>query len=666
MIDLSPFVRPGTGIWWSQASAEPTPLVHSLLDQADLLGPVHAFTGMSWDQRLTTALPAGVTLVSYGALGALRSLGRGRLQIVPCHYSALPRLFASGRLPQDVGLVQVSPPDSAGYCSLGIGVDYVADAIEHTPVLIAEINERMPPTAGSPRIPLRRFSAVVHSDRPLLEAPDRVPDDTDRAIARNIAGLIMNGATVQVGVGLLPTAVLEALSGHADLGVHSGIISDPVLRLVDKGVITGTRKEIDPGLIVTGGALGTAELYSRVSGLPAEFRPASYTHAPAVLARLRSLVAVNSALQVDLTGQVNAEMSRGRHLGGIGGQADFSRAAASTGSGSIIALRSSVSGHSTIVAALDGGVVTTGRADVDVVVTEHGVARLTGIPIEKRAARLIAIAAPEHREALERALARKRSQRTELRVDKTVPGAAAAVAGIPDRASIAVGGFGLCGIPWILLDALLASGVTGLSIVSNNCGTDGTGLGAFLEKGRIARITASYVGENREFERRYLAGELEVELTPQGTLAERLQAGGSGIGAFYTPTGVGTQVADGGLPWRYGPDGEVALASPAKEVREIDGRPQVLEHAIVTDYALVRAAVADTVGNLVFHAAARNFNPNAAMAGRTTIVEAEQVVPAGQIPADQVHLPGIFVHRVFALTPDQAGDKQIEKRTVRQ
>jgi len=352
MIDLAPFVRPGTGIWWSQASAEPTPLVHALLDQAELLGPVQAFTGMSWDERLTTALPAGVTLVSYGALGALRSLGRGRLQIVPCHYSALPRLFASGRLPQDVGLVQVSPPDASGYCSLGIGVDYVADAIEHTPVLIAEVNERMPAPAGSPRIPFSRFSAVVHSDRPLLEAPDRAPDDTDRAIARNVAGLIMNGATVQVGVGLLPTAVLEALSGHADLGVHSGIISDPVLRLVDKGVITGSGKEIDPGVIVTGGALGTAELYSRVPGLPVEFRPASYTHAPAVLARLRSLVAVNSALQVDLTGQVNAEMSRGRHLGGIGGQADFSRAAASTGSGSVIALRSSVGGRTTIVAGL--------------------------------------------------------------------------------------------------------------------------------------------------------------------------------------------------------------------------------------------------------------------------------------------------------------------------
>jgi 3-oxoacid CoA-transferase subunit A len=178
-------------------------------------------------------------------------------------------------------------------------------------------------------------------------------------------------------------------------------------------------------------------------------------------------------------------------------------------------------------------------------------------------------------------------------------------------------------------------------------------------------MIASYVGENREFARQFLAGELEVELTPQGTLAERLRAGGAGIGAFFTPTGVGTQIADGGLPWRYHSNGEVALASPAKEVREIGGRLQVLEESLICDYALVRAAVADTFGNLLFHAAARNFNPNAAMSGRITIVEAEKVVPAGEIPPDAVHLPGIYVHRVVALTPQQVADKGIEKRTIR-
>ena len=253
-----------------------------------------------------------------------------------------------------------------------------------------------------------------------------------------------------------------------------------------------------------------------------------------------------------------------------------------------------------------------------------------------------------------------------MTLNKVIGTPAEAVADIPDGASLAVGGFGLAGIPWFLIEALLNQGADDLTIVSNNCGVDGGGLGLLLEAHRISRVIASYVGENKEFARQYLAGELTLELTPQGTLAERLRAGGSGIGAFYTPTGVGTMVADGGLPWRYHPDGSVALASPAKEVRTFGGREMLLEESIVTDYALVRAAVADTAGNCVFHSAARNFNPPAAMAGRTTIVEAEQLVEVGALHPDAVHLSGIFVKRVVELTPEQASRKAIEKRTTRQ
>jgi acyl-CoA hydrolase len=401
MIDLSPYVRSGTGIWWSQASAEPTPLVRALLDQADELGPVRAFTGMSWDERLTTALPASVALMSYGALGALRSLSRqGRLQVVPCNYSALPRLFADRLLPCDVGLVQVSAPDAEGNCSLGIGVDYVADALAHTPVLIAEVNERMPVTVGTPKIPLSRFSAVLPTNRALLEAPERAADDVEREIAQHVAALIEDGDTIQLGVGSLPSAVLDALAGHQDLGLHSGMISDSAVRLVDKGVITGARKEIDPGVLVTGAALGSTELYRRIPELPVLFRPASYTHHPATLARLRRFVSINSALEVDLSGQVGAEVRRGVYVGAVGGQADFSRAASTTGARSIIALRARSGSASTITAALAGGTVTTSRTDVDVVVTEFGSARLTGAPLDERARRLIAIAAPEHRDDL--------------------------------------------------------------------------------------------------------------------------------------------------------------------------------------------------------------------------------------------------------------------------
>lgn len=248
-------------------------------------------------------------------------------------------------------------------------------------------------------------------------------------------------------------------------------------------------------------------------------------------------------------------------------------------------------------------------------------------------------------------------------MDKVVASAAEAVSDIPHGATLAVGGFGLCGIPSTLIDALADTGRAGLRVVSNNCGVDDGGLGLLLSAGQIARMTSSYVGENKEFARRYLAGELEVELTPQGTLAERLRAGGSGIPAFFTPAGVGTQVEDGGLPWRYALDGSVALASPPKEVRDFGGLRHLLEEAITTDFALVRAEVADRHGNCVFNSAARNFNPLCAMAGRTTLVEAERIVEPGELPPDSIHLPGVYVDRVIAA--DTSAHKRIERRTVR-
>lgn len=250
-------------------------------------------------------------------------------------------------------------------------------------------------------------------------------------------------------------------------------------------------------------------------------------------------------------------------------------------------------------------------------------------------------------------------------MDKVVQTAAEAVADIPDNASLAVGGFGLCGIPTVLIQALLEKGVTGLSVTSNNCGVDDWGLGLLLREKRISRMTSSYVGENKEFARQYLSGELELELTPQGTLAERLRAGGSGIPAFYTRTGVGTQVADGGVPWRHDAEGDVVVASPPKEVREFNGRDYLLEEAIVCDFGLVRAWKGDRHGNLVFRDSARNFNPLCAMAGRVGIAEVERLVEPGELAPNEVHLPGIFIQRVVALTPEQAADKRVERRTVR-
>jgi 3-oxoacid CoA-transferase subunit A len=251
--------------------------------------------------------------------------------------------------------------------------------------------------------------------------------------------------------------------------------------------------------------------------------------------------------------------------------------------------------------------------------------------------------------------------------DKVVATPAAAVADIPDGASLAVGGFGLCGVPQQLITALHEAGTTRLRVVSNNCGVDEWGLGVLLADHRIARMTSSYVGENKEFARQFLSGELEVELTPQGTLAERLRSGGAGIPAFFTATGVGTQVAEGGLPWRYAADGTIVLSSPAKETREFDlggaTRAYVLEESIVTDFALVHAWKGDRSGNLVFRESARNFNPLCATAGRVTIAQVENLVEVGEIRPEDVHTPGVFVQRVVDVGPDV--EKRIEKRTTR-
>ena len=253
-------------------------------------------------------------------------------------------------------------------------------------------------------------------------------------------------------------------------------------------------------------------------------------------------------------------------------------------------------------------------------------------------------------------------------MDKVIASAAEAVADIGDGATLSVGGFGLCGVPSVLIDALLASGTRDLQAVSNNCGVDEWGLGRLLREKRLRRMIASYVGENKEFARQYLSGELEVELTPQGTLAERMRAGGSGIPAFFTATGVGTQVAEGGLPWRYDDAGNVVVASPPKEVRSFataEGDKQfVLEEAIVADFGLVRAWRGDRHGNLIYRASARNFNPLAAMCGRVTIAEVEELVEPGELDPNDIHTPGVYVQRVLALTPEQAADKRIEKRTV--
>ena len=247
-------------------------------------------------------------------------------------------------------------------------------------------------------------------------------------------------------------------------------------------------------------------------------------------------------------------------------------------------------------------------------------------------------------------------------MNKVVPSAIDAVRDIPDGATILAGGFGLCGIPENSIRALRELGTKGLTVVSNNCGVDDFGLGILLRNKQIVKMVSSYVGENKEFERQYLSGELEVELTPQGTLAERLRAGGAGIPAFYTPTGAGTAISDGGLPIRYAPGGAVAKYSPKKETRDFDGRLYVLEPAIRGDYALVKAWKGDRFGNLVYRHTAMNFNPMIATAAKVTVAEVEELVEVGELDPDHIHTAGIYVSRIFQGT---GYEKRIERRTTR-
>lgn len=385
-LDLGPFIPPGTGIVWGQCCAEPVPLVDAVLRHAVDTPELSAFVGLSF-RDLSNTVPAGLRMISYGWLGKLGRMAR--LEVVPAHFSALPGMFARRELPGDVAMVLVSPPDHEGRCSLGPGVDYIDDALHHARTVIAEVNDQCPRSAGR-SIAWDRIHAYVRTSRELLEAPVPTPGPTEEAIATQVAELVRDGDTFQVGVGALPEAILAALRGHRQLGVHSGMISDGVLDLIECGAVTGERKAADAGLTVTGAALGTRRLFDALAERQ-EIRlmPVSYTHAPATLARVGRLTAINSAMQVDLAGQVNSERVDDRRLGAVGGQVDFLRAAALSGGTPIVALPAK-----RIVPVLDGP-VTTARSDVDWIVTEHGSCSLRGLSESRRRRELLRLAGVE-------------------------------------------------------------------------------------------------------------------------------------------------------------------------------------------------------------------------------------------------------------------------------
>ncbi|WP_063058995.1 acetyl-CoA hydrolase/transferase family protein [Nocardia sienata] len=404
-IDLGQWLRPGDRIVIGQACGEPTTLVEALIDQGPRIGDLSAFTATSFSGRFAPGVGRSFALSSMGAIGALRSLTRiHELDIVPCHVGRVAPMIESGELGCDIALVQVSPADSAGRHSFGLVSDYVRAAVARARVVIAEVNEQVPYTFGESLAAAEIDCAVTVSTPPVEVAPAAI-GAVDEAIARHITDYIGDGAVLQIGIGAVPDAAVRLLGDRRDLGVHSGMMGDGLVDLVEAGVITNARKKIDPGVSITGALIGTRRLYDFAHRNPAlRMCPTSYTHDAAVLAQLDHLVTLNSALEVDLTGQVNAEQSGESYIGGTGGQVDFVRAGLrSPGGRSIIALPATAR-HGTVsrITAALSGPVTTARTEVDIVVTEYGAAELAGKSLAERARRLVGIAHPGFRDELAR------------------------------------------------------------------------------------------------------------------------------------------------------------------------------------------------------------------------------------------------------------------------
>jgi acetyl-CoA hydrolase len=405
----APYIKPGDAVVWGQLTAEPATLVEALSAQCAGLGGISAFVGMSLGEALQPESAAHIALsFAGGAATNHRFAQNGALNNLPVHLSRIPGHIVSGEIPCDVALINTVQDGAAGPLNLALSADYMGAAIATARTVIAEANDQLPETFGDTAIALAAVDAVVPTSRPPPVFAPPALGAAERAIGAQIAGLIPDRATLQMGVGAIPNAALEALAGKRDLGIHSGLLTDAVVDLVEAGAVTNRFKPIDEGKSVTAVLYGTPALYRWAHRNAAlSVRAVTHTHAAGVLAGFERFFAINAALEVDLTGQVNGEIAGGRAAGLIGGQVDFGRAAlASPGGRGIIALRSTARRGtvSTIVPRLSGGVVTTARSDVDTIVTEHGMAELAGIPVFERARRLIAIAHPDFRGALEASL----------------------------------------------------------------------------------------------------------------------------------------------------------------------------------------------------------------------------------------------------------------------
>jgi acyl-CoA hydrolase len=404
-LDLGQFVRPGDGILFQQGCGEALSLTEKLVEQRARYSGASIFFGSGFSKTFQPEHADHLKFKGFGGIGTLRKLASaGVLEPVPCHISSIAPMIARGQLRTDVVLLQVSPPNAKGEYSFGLVNDYVRAAMAKARVVIAEVNTQVPWANCDRPLTADEITVAVETDRAPLELPAAPFGDLERKIAAHLADFIPERATLQVGIGAVPEAIVAMMSDRRELGVHSGMIGDSVVDLMEKGVVTNAHKGLDAGVTISGVLFGTQRLYRFAHENPQiRLCPTSYTHSLSTLGQLRNLVSINSALEVDLTGQVNAEAIGSDHIGAVGGQVDFVRAAAASEGGvSIIALPSTgKKGDSKIVSRLSGP-VTTARSDVDVIATEHGAVRLRGLGIRERVRAMVSIASPEHREALMR------------------------------------------------------------------------------------------------------------------------------------------------------------------------------------------------------------------------------------------------------------------------
>lgn len=403
-LDMRRLVETGDTVLWGQAMAEPTPLTQALRDQRHRIGRFNAFLGMSFCGTFSPEHTDCISFASYCGTGNNSALARaGKLDILACHYSQLPELIRSGRLRVDVLMLQVAASPNGEEYSLSIAHEYLVAALEVARVVVAEVNEQAPWSCGHRTVRSHEIDFVVRSSRAPQEIQRRQPGVVDMAIARNVAGLIGDRSTLQLGIGVIPETVLSQLTDRKDLGIHSGAFGDGLVDLIERGVVTNAAKGRDTGVSVAGMILGTKRAYDFVHRNPKiQFHATDYIHDPTVLASLERLVAINSATEVDLTGQINAESVNGAYIGTVGGAVDFLRGAArSRGGLPIVALPATAGSISRIVGKL-GGPVSTPRSDAGVIVTEHGVADLRGKTLSARIELMLGLAHPNHRDALEK------------------------------------------------------------------------------------------------------------------------------------------------------------------------------------------------------------------------------------------------------------------------